>query len=116
MHTIYTITLSVVLIIAASLQIVALRFSSGKTIIINTAYERPQILIAQNAYVAQTSVGIDDLNCMRIMKTHNVLYMHTTSTFAHATHSKTCALHALLLLLSILLRNAPQSLAKQQKT
>ena len=95
MKTIYTCTLRVC-IIAANLYIVALKFCSRNTIPINTTYERPHLLIAQNATVAQTNVGIDDFNCMKMMKTHNVLDMHTTGTFAHAQNSTTCAFHSLV--------------------
>ena len=112
MHTIYTFTLRV-LIIAAILQIVALKLCSGKMIPITTTYECPHMLIAQNATVAQTIVGLDAFNCMKIMKTHNVLYMVTTGTFTHAQKSTTCAFHSLVKLLSIMLRNTPQSLTKQ---
>ena len=61
MHTVYTFTLRV-LILAAILYIVALKFYSGKTIPNKTTYERLPIVTAQNATVAQTNVGIDDLN------------------------------------------------------
>ena len=89
MHTIYTFTLRV-FIIAAILCIVALKFCSGKTIQIKTTYERPHILIARNATVAQTKVGIDDCNCMTMLKTHNVLHMFTTGGFAHAQIYNMC--------------------------
>ena len=46
----------------------ALRFCSVETIPIKTAYERQHILTAQNATVAQTIVGIDDLNFMKILQ------------------------------------------------
>ena len=71
------------------------------------------MLTAQNATVAQTIVGIDDLNLMKMMKTHNVLHMLITGTFANAQMSTTCAFHSLVKLLSILLKSTPQSLTKQ---
>ena len=74
------------------------------------------MLNAQNASVAQTIVGTDDFNCMKIMKTHNVLDMLATGTFAHAQKSSTCAFDALVKLLSILLRNTLQSVTKQLNT
>ena len=77
MHTIYTFTLCV-FILAAILHIVALQFFGGKTIQIQTAYERQQIVTAHNATVAQTIVGIDDFMFMNMSKTQNVLEMLTT--------------------------------------
>ena len=92
---------------------VALELLSGKTIPIKTTYERQHVVTAQHATVAQTTVGIDDLNCMNMMNTHNVLHMLTTGTFAHAQKSTTRAFHYLVKLLRILLRNTPQSGTKQ---
>ena len=68
------------------------------------AYEHTYILVPANASVAQTTLGIDAFNCMRMMKTHthNVLVMLTTSTFAHAQASSACACHARMLLLRML--------------
>ena len=83
MHKIHTFTLRV-LNIAAVLDIVALRFCSGKTIPIKTINERPHILTAQNASVSQTSVGIDYCNFVKVLAKRNVLHMLTTSTFVHA--------------------------------
>ena len=60
---------------------------------IKTTYERPHVLTAPNAAVAQTIVGIDDLKRMEIAQTHNVLHMFTTGTFVHAPKSTTCAFH-----------------------
>ena len=111
-HTVYTFTLRV-FILAAMLYIVALKFCSGKTPPIKTTDARLHMLTAQNATVAQTIVGINDLNCMKMMKTHNVLHMSTTGTFAHAQQSTTCAFHSLVKLLSIRLRNTPQSHTRQ---
>ena len=71
------------------------------------------MLSAQTATVAQTIVGIDDLNCMNMSKTLNVLHMLTTSTFAHAQKSTTSAFHSLVKLLTILLKHTPQSRTKQ---
>ena len=109
MHTIYTCLLRV-LIIAAIWSIVALKFCSGNTIPIKTTYERTHMLTAQNATVAQTNVGIDDFNCMKMMRAQNVLHMLTTGTFAHAQKSTTCACHSLVKLLSIISRNTLQNL------
>ena len=91
----------------------ALEFCNGKTITIQTTYERPHMLSAQNATVAQTIVGIHDLNYMKMMKTHKVVHMLTTGTFAHAQKSATCAFHSLVKLLSILYTNTLQSLTEQ---
>ena len=115
MHTIYTFALRV-FILAAMLYIVALQFCSGKTIPIKIAYERPHILTTQNATVAKTIVGINDLNFMKIVKTHNMLEMVTTSTFAYAQNSSTCAFHSLVRFLSILLKNTLQRITKQCNT
>ena len=112
MRTIYTFTLNV-LIVAAVLYIVALPFCSGKTIPNKTAYERQHILSAQNATVAETNVGIDDFNFMEMLKTHNMLEIVTRGTFAHAQNSPACAFHSPVMLLSLLLINALQSLTKQ---
>ena len=75
--------------------------------------ERRHILTAQHAIVAPTIVGIEDFNFMKMMETHNVLYMLTTGTFAHAQNPSTCAFNSLVKLLSILLRNTHQSRTKQ---
>ena len=108
MRTIYTFTLRV-LIIAATLYIVALLFCNGKRIPIQTTYGRPHMSTAQNATVAQATVGIDDFNFMKIMETHNVLEMLTTGTSAHAHDSSACAFQSLVKLLSIRFRASPNN-------
>ena len=82
MHTIYAFTLRV-LILAAVLYIVARKLCSGKTIPIKTAYERQHILPAPNAAVAQTFVGIDDLNFMKMWNTHTHTICLRCSPQAH---------------------------------
>ena len=91
----------------------ALKFCSVTTIPIKTTYKRQHVLTAQHATVAQAIVGIDDLNCMKMMNTDNVLHMLNTDTFVHAQKSTTCAFHSLVKLLNMRLRNTPQNLTKQ---
>ena len=94
MRTTYTFTLGVQ-IIAAVLYIVALQFCSGKTIPIKTT----------NVTVAQTTVGIDDLNVMQIQEQrNNVLEISITCTYANAQKSSTCALISRVTLLSMLVK------------
>ena len=69
--------------------------------------------MAQNANVAQTSVGTKHVSRMLMLKKHNVRYMPTTSTFAHAQKTSTCEFHSLVELLIILLRNTLQNITKQ---
>ena len=71
------------------------------------------MLSAQNAAVAQTTVGIDDFNVVKIQKTHKMLEMLTRGTFAHAQKYSACAFHSLAKILSLLLINALQRLTKQ---
>ena len=68
---------------------------------------------ARNAAVAQTIVGIDEFNFMKMQKTHNMLEMFTRGTLAHTQKSSACAFISLVKLLSLLLINALQSLTKQ---
>ena len=63
MHRIYTLALRA--FFSLMLKIVVLDLCNGKTIPIETIDERPQILTAYNATVAQTIVGIDDSQCMK---------------------------------------------------
>ena len=52
-----------------------------------TTYERPHMLTAQNASVAQTTVGINDYICTKITKTHNVLDMLILLFYIHIQQS-----------------------------
>ena len=63
---------------------------NGKAIPIKTADERQHMLIAQNATIAQTNVGIDDFNIMNILKTHIMIEMLTRGTLAHAQVFSMC--------------------------
>ena len=71
------------------------------------------MLSAQNAAVAQTIVGIDEFNFMKMQTTHNMLDMLTRGTFAHAQKSSACAFHSPVKLLSLLWIHGLQSLTKQ---
>ena len=67
MHNMYTFTLHV-LILAGVLLIVAIQFCRGKTILIKNNYERPHVLTAQNANVAQINVGIEYFSFMNVLE------------------------------------------------
>ena len=99
--------------IAPVLYIVVLQFSSGKTMFIKNAYKRRSVLIAQNADVARTSVGVTYLSFMKCVKIRNVLYMLTTEPFVHGKQTSTFACHCLVMGKRLLLRSTILALSKQ---
>ena len=73
----------------------ALQVCSGNNPFIRNANKRRLVLSAQNADVAQTSVGVT-YSSIKLMKTRNVLYMLTTDTFARGQKASTFAFDCLV--------------------
>ena len=68
----------------------ALQFCSGKTIPIKHAYEHPYVLTAENAGVAQTTVGTKYQSFMKYIENGNVIYVFITDMCACPTQFNIC--------------------------
>ena len=91
----------------------ALQFCRENIIAIKNANARPYVLTAENAGVAQATVGTTYLCCMTLLKHGNMLYMLTTNTFVHAQNTSVFAFNSLAMLPSIVKNHALLVGAKQ---